>query len=309
MMVQNGDLLPLETSSQLQLSQDWVNFSDEFECQSYVEDPHEAVSSTESDNLLILDAPPQVNNIFLSPSDIYTDTEITANVSVVDPEGSQPTYTCRWFVNDVEVYTGGCILDGDDYFEKNDRIKVGITANDGIQDGVETFSTEIVVSNTRPTNPEISMTPQPVHQGIEDITCRVTEGSEDTDSSDVLVYTARWYIDEQEVFDEVIDENTSSILPAHSTLEHDEIRCNIEVFDGDETAIVSTSAEIDRYFEIYREDFGGTEGGRTWSFHLLLRLMVSFFSNTSTPMHLLMERFVWKVMWVVCVWNFCRLAK
>ena len=95
----------------------------------------------------------------------------------------------------------------------------------------------------------------------------MTEASEDTDSSDVLVYTARWYIDEQEVFDEVIDENTSSILDASYTLEHDEIRCNIEVFDGDETAIVSTSAEIDRYFEIYREDFGGTEGGRTWSFH------------------------------------------
>ena len=122
---QNGDLLPLETGSQLQLSQDWVNFSDEFECQAYVEDPHEAVSSASLTISLFLDAPPQVNNIFLSPSDIYTDTEITANVSVVDPEGSRPTYTCRWLVNDVEVYTGGCILDGDDYFEKNDRIKVG----------------------------------------------------------------------------------------------------------------------------------------------------------------------------------------
>ena len=45
---QNGDLLPLETGSQLQLSQDRVKFCDVLEWQAYVEDPHEAVSSTES---------------------------------------------------------------------------------------------------------------------------------------------------------------------------------------------------------------------------------------------------------------------
>ena len=57
---QNGNVLPLETSSQLQLSQNWVSFSDEFECQVMVEDPHEIVVGPESDSIIILDAPPQV---------------------------------------------------------------------------------------------------------------------------------------------------------------------------------------------------------------------------------------------------------
>ena len=57
---------------------------------------------------------------------------------------------------------------------------------------------QIVVSNARPTNPENFDDTTTVHQEIEDITCPLmTEASEDTNSSDVLVYTARWYIDEQ----------------------------------------------------------------------------------------------------------------
>ena len=118
-------------------------------------------------------------------------------------------------------------LDGSIFFDKDETIYVVVTPNDGIDNGVALASSLITVSNTPPTAPSISITPNPASQG-DDLFCTVDTESEDADGDDIS-YTYIWSNDEGEQQSTANTEELSSVL---LEAESGEWTCEITPNDG-----------------------------------------------------------------------------
>ena len=77
---------------------------------------------------------------------------------MLDIDGDTVELRYDWYVNEVVVQSGSeDFLDGSVYFDKGDEVYVIVTPNDGIDLGVAESSFRVVVDNTLPTIPIISI--------------------------------------------------------------------------------------------------------------------------------------------------------
>ena len=67
-----------------------------------------------------------------------------------------------------------------------------VTPNDGFEDGASVTSASLMVSNTAPDAPVVSLTPEPAYSGQDDLVCVVDMPSTDADG-DAVVYTYEWF--------------------------------------------------------------------------------------------------------------------
>jgi hypothetical protein len=99
-----------------------------------------------------------------------------------------------WYVGGTLVGETGSSLSGVTYFDKNQAVYVEVTPNDGTDDGTTVTSSSIIVSNTAPTAPVISIDPAAPEAGTDDIICLIDTASSD-DDGDALTYTFDWDVD------------------------------------------------------------------------------------------------------------------
>jgi PKD repeat protein len=134
---------------------------------------------------------PIITSVTITPDPAYTDNDLTANPAATDADGDPITYSYQWKNNGVDIGADNPILLSTN-FVKNDNITVTVTPNDGTNDGLPIISVSLTISNTSPTQPTVSVAPNPAYVD-EDLICSPTD-SADADG-DVITYNYKWYKD------------------------------------------------------------------------------------------------------------------
>ena len=113
---------------------------------------------TGTDSVVIENTAPEVDGLTLSPEPVYTNDTLVAAVSASDVEGDAVSIVFEWYVNDVMVaYGTDNTLSGLSHFGRDDEVYVVATPSDAMDDGEPLRSATLIVSNTPPTEPTVSI--------------------------------------------------------------------------------------------------------------------------------------------------------
>jgi len=146
------------------------------------------------DTATIVNAPPQVTSVSLSPSAVYTNDTLTATVTTSDDDSDVVTVSYAWYVDGSLVTETGSSLSGASWFDKLQDVYVEVTPNDGTEDGATVVSGTVTVLNTPPEAPVVSIAPTEITTGDDDLICVIETASTDADS-DSLTYGFAWTTD------------------------------------------------------------------------------------------------------------------
>ena len=170
--------------------------------------------------------PPEMQSVILLPNSAYTNSNIaTIAIALDDDIMDIVTLSYQWKKNGENVGENSLTLLSDN-FVKGDKIKVVVTPNDGTVDGEPMESDPIIISNSAPTQPTVSISPNPAYTD-NDLTCNAS-GSTDTDD-DTLSYLYQWYKN-----DILQDGYISGTLLASQTEAGDVWKCEV-VADDEES--------------------------------------------------------------------------
>jgi len=142
-----------------------------------------------ADPVQVRDAPPVVDAITVLPNEPDTEAILAATVKTSDPDGDPVTVTWSWEVNGQPAKGVGQRLDGRTAFHHGDRVRAGLTANDGEVDGALTWSAPVTIVDTPPTQPSVGIEDPARNGGA--LVCRVLEPSTDLDG-DPITYRFAW---------------------------------------------------------------------------------------------------------------------
>lgn len=147
-----------------------------------------------SASVLIVNTPPSVSSVTLSPSAVQTDDLLTALAGATqDADGDTVSLSYAWTVGGVSTGTTATTLDGSTYFDKGDVVVVTVTPDDGTDAG-SAVSDSVTVLNTAPTDPVIGVDPDPPQAGLDDLICEILTPSTDADG-DTITYSITWTVD------------------------------------------------------------------------------------------------------------------
>ena len=150
-------------------------------------------SEAGSDSVTVSGSPPTLESVDLGPTPAYETTTLTcAGVGFEDPDEDLEGYDdVVWYVNGVAV--AGAVdftLDGTD-FDRDDIVECELTPFDGGLYGDTILSDGVIIDNTAPTTPSVSITPNPSAGLDDDLVC-AGSGSTDIDPADSVSYTPTW---------------------------------------------------------------------------------------------------------------------
>ena len=210
----------------------------------------DGASAADSTTAIVENRFPVVSGVSLAPNLVYTNDIVTATAAFTDDDAQTITETYEWHVIDVVSGLDSLVqsssdntLSGLTHFERDDVVYVVVTPNDGISDGASITSSSMTISNTAPTSPTVSVSPNPAIYGQDDLICSVVTPSSDADG-DSIVYTYEW------------TDQTGSVL--HTTTEVSDtadtldvsltsiglLTCSVTPYDGT-IAGASVSATVD----------------------------------------------------------------
>ena len=158
----DGVLLP-ETGSTLQ---DQFAIGEEVTCSVSATDGQE--STTDSASVEIENSIPTVSNVYVLPTQPYTNDTVTAYATASDADSGQSLqlhYT--WYVNGNAVVNGYGMdtLSGVSSFSKGDNIFVSVYATDGVDQGPSDSSSIVTVENSPPSSPTVGLSPTDPTEG------------------------------------------------------------------------------------------------------------------------------------------------
>ncbi len=196
--------------------------------------------TTESEPI-IPNTPPVMQSITLNPNPAFTNTDITATAIASDGDGNAVTFSYQWkksitadSFEDIAGETGATL--SSDNFVKGNIIKVEVTPNDGTDDGNLMESGPITISNSIPTQPTVSISPDSAYAD-DDLTCNPS-GSTDADIGDNPVgYAYQWYKDGA-----LQDGYISNAVLASQTTAGDVWKCEVVANDGEAQSSASESS-------------------------------------------------------------------
>ena len=191
-----------EVSTQEVLEASAINIGDEVSCCAIASDDEFSSSQSCSSVLIIENRLSEVTLAELGPSVVYTEDTLVVSSILYDPDDAQSISAIyEWHVIDglssVDsiVQTGvGQSLDGSQFFDKGDSVYVVVIPSDDFETGLSSSSNTVIVSNTIPVAPTISITANnnPAEAGIDDLICSVDAQATDIDG-DTLTYDYIWY--------------------------------------------------------------------------------------------------------------------
>ena len=115
-------------------------------------------STTATASVTVANTGPDVSDIVLTPSDLFTNDTLTASATASDADGDDLTLTYAFHVNGTMVQDSESpSLSGTAHFDKGDTVFVVVTADDDVAIDTRTSDT-LIVQNTPPTEPEVSIT-------------------------------------------------------------------------------------------------------------------------------------------------------
>ncbi len=197
----------------------------------------------------IVNSPPEVTRVEINPSSLATNDMAVADVEITDADGDDFTTTYTWTVDGVESGTGGDSLDGASWFDKGQVVGLAVQSTDTTDAGASTEAAPVVVVNTPPTAPEVSIDPEAPGGGAHDLWCKVDTPSTDTDDDDVS-YTMTWEVDDLPYPDDADSGAVDALLttlwtddtvPGHATIREEEWVCTATPSDGEADGAVATA--------------------------------------------------------------------
>ena len=206
----------------------------------------------------ILNTVPVVEDVRIGPEDVFTNTLAATEIEATDPDGDTIYFSHAWVVNGSAVGDAGSSLDGADHFDKHDVIQVSVTPSDDDEVGVLVEASAVVVQNSPPSAPLISIAPEGPVGGMDVLQCSIDGPGEDADGDPVL-YALSWERDGDRYPDvgpedtglawagPLTDDWTDDTVPAEDTHPDEAWTCSVTSWDdegpGDEaTASVLLSA-------------------------------------------------------------------
>ncbi len=142
----------------------------------------------------ISNTPPVVDSVSLDPSELYTDSSVSAVISTSDADGDSVSVSYAWTVDGSTVAETGSSLSGESYFDKGQTVLVTVTPHDGAVAGTAVSSSSVTVLDSAPTAPSVAILPYNPSVEGGDLLCTLDEPSTDADG-DSVSYTVSWTVD------------------------------------------------------------------------------------------------------------------
>ncbi len=196
----------------------------------------------------VVNSPPEITSLSLSPSELYTDDTLASSVTTTDADGDTVSLSYAWSVDGTTVAETGSSLDGATFFDKHQTVTLLVTPNDGEDDG-GTATDSVNVLNSPPGAPTITIDPEAPEPEVHDLVCAVTTGSTDADG-DTVSYTVAWSVDGVAWTGATSTTTLSDdTIPASLTAHDETWTCELSPNDGeDDGAIASVDVLVEYLF-------------------------------------------------------------
>lgn len=186
---------------------------------------------SESRDIVIRNAIPEVLSVQLTPTSATAASTLTASAVSADGDNDAVTLSYSWAVNGSVIQSGpGATLSG--AFAKHEEVVVSVTASDGTDTSAPVASSPLTIANTPPSLTSAAIDPSGVYEEST-LTCD-TVGWADVDG-DSESYTWSWTVNGTEV-------STAATLDGADFDKGDQIRCIATPWDGEEEGTARTSA-------------------------------------------------------------------
>ena len=110
-----------------------------------------------STSVMVGNSPPEVVSAAVVPDLVFTNDEVAVEYATADLDGDSVSVAIQWLVNG-EPLAEGTTLSGTEYFEKGDAISAVLIPDDGFEEGEAFETAAIIVQNTPPTAPVVTIT-------------------------------------------------------------------------------------------------------------------------------------------------------
>ncbi len=196
----------------------------------------QATSDPATASVTVGNTPPSITDVTITPSAAYTDTTLTANPSGwYDADGDVPSYLYEWLADGSPVAGNAQTLSGS-WFSKDETITVMVTPQDASSSGSLVSSTGVLILNTPPTAPGVTIAPS-APTDAEDLVCSVGSASTDLDA-DGISYSYAWLQNSSPT------SYVSSTLPASATAEGETWTCEVTPNDGDDDGPTGSASVV-----------------------------------------------------------------
>ncbi|MGC6506827.1 MAG: hypothetical protein ACON4U_00350 [Myxococcota bacterium] len=152
-------------------------------------------STTQLVGVSVIDGPPVISDLVLMPSSPTTDSLVTANVVVSDPEGLSVSLAYDWFVDGILMTETSAQISGFQFFDKGQLLSVTVTPFDGTVLG-QPVSESVVIDNSLPDGLSLRLEPIAPRHLAQDLICEITTPATDADG-DAIGYDFNWFVNGQ----------------------------------------------------------------------------------------------------------------
>jgi len=189
-----------------------------------------------SGGVTILNTPPVISGISVTPSPATTTSVLSCAHTPSDADGDAVNRTYAWLRNTLVIAGAtGASLDGAAEFGYGDQIQCRITPNDGIVSGATVTSGVLAISNTPPVMTSVTLSPGPVYTN-DTVTC--TPSASDGDGHGVN-YSYEWLLNNG-----VISGQNGTMLSGTYFSRGQEVRCRVTPNDTIASGGSMTSAPL-----------------------------------------------------------------
>ncbi|NCG21433.1 MAG: hypothetical protein GWP91_20675 [Rhodobacterales bacterium] len=214
------------------------NTGDDVYCVITPTDGEDAGAAVQSSTITIVNSPPVIASVSLTPDPAYEASTLTCAASgVSDPDGDPLSLSYSWTVGGVGVAPTTSTLNGT-YFNRGQAVRCTVIANDGGSNSSPVASNIVTIGNTAPSASSVAISP--IAPQTDDNVGLTVSGWFDIDG-DSEGYTYQWYVDGNP-----ISGATSSALLSAEYNKGDFITVQATPFDGTDfgAPVLSRAIEV-----------------------------------------------------------------
>ena len=217
------------------------------------EDPGSSVSSS---IISVLNTPPTVDSVSISPDPAYTNTALTAVPSGWNDPDDPPAYHYAWTVGGAPAGSDSERLASSN-FVLGDSVQVTITPDDGTAQGAPRTSSLLVISDAYPDEPLVSILPADPVAGIDDLLCTYVAANTDPDGHSVS-HSIRWDLDGSPFAGATTTTEANDTVATSHTDIGQEWTCSVSSMDSQQLATIGASSALLRIADFSLEDLNFT---------------------------------------------------